>query len=250
MSQRKPERKVARRAIGMAGNLLMVAGLFLVGFYVAAQIHSIVMSRIALRNFLEMQQKKPVPAKPEAAPQPAKKKVDFSLWSTGRIAAYKRALSKEFAPPLAVLKIPRIGLEAPVFEGTDSLTLNRGAGWIEGTARPGQRGNIGIAGHRDGFFRGLKNIAVGDRIELLSAGGKEIYTVEKIHVVKPTDVQVLKDGSVPVLTLVTCYPFYFVGSAPLRYIIRAPLSHENPDRKATVQPDSTDEKIKNEEKTR
>lgn len=250
MSQRKPGQTVAKRAIGAAGYFLMVTGAVLIVIYVAARIHSIVMSRIALHQFLEVQQKARAPAKPVVTPPSEKQSIDFSLWSTGRIAAYKRSLSKHFAPPLAVLKIPKIGLETPVFEGTDSVTLNRGAGWIKGTSPPGQGGNIGIAGHRDGFFRGLKEITVGDRIELLSATGKETYAVEHIQVVKPTNVQVLKESKIPTLTLVTCYPFYFIGSAPLRYIVTASLSQENLDGKAIVQPNSTNGKTKSEEKTR
>lgn len=242
MSRCKPGRTGARKAIGVAGSFLMVAGVILIGIYVAARVDSIVMSRIALHEFAEAQRKKPAPAKSDAAPQAAKNKVDFSLWSAERIAAYKRALSKEFAPPQAVLQIPKIGLEVPVFEGTDKLTLNRGAGWIKGTARPGEDGNIGIAAHRDSFFRGLKDIVVGDRIELLSASGKETYTVEKIRIVKPTEVHVLKDHNQPALTLVTCYPFYFVGSAPLRYVVRATPAQESVDGKTIVRPNPTDGK--------
>ncbi len=228
----------------------MVTGVVLIGMYVAARIHSIVMSRIALHQFSEVQQKKQAPAKPAPATQPERQSIGSNLWSTERLAAYKRALSKQITPPLAVLQISKIGFEVPVFEGTGSLTLNRGAGWIKGTARPGQRGNIGIAGHRDGFFRDLKNVMVGDRIELFSAAGEETYVVDQIQVVKSTDVQVLKDHSVSALTLVTCYPFYFIGSAPERYIIRASLLQNNLDGKAIFQPDSGDEKIKSEEKRR
>jgi sortase A len=82
-------------------------------------------------------------------------------------------------------------------------------------------GNSGIAGHRDGFFRGLKNIAVGDVIELKTPRAKEIYRVERIWIVEPEDISVLDPTTTPSLTLVTCYPFYFVGPAPKRYIVRA-----------------------------
>ena len=105
--------------------------------------------------------------------------------------------------------------------GTDDRTLDRAVGHIEDTAPPGTDGNSGIAGHRDGFFRGLKDIAAGDAIELDTLQGKEVYRVERTWVVEPEDVSVLDPTPTPALTLVTCYPFYFVGSAPQRFIVRA-----------------------------
>jgi LPXTG-site transpeptidase (sortase) family protein len=127
---------------------------------------------------------------------------------------------------MAVLRVPKIGLEVPLLEGTDDLTLNHAVGRIAGTARPGEAGNIGIAGHRDGFFRGLKDVAVGDAIELQTPKGTDKYIVDQIQIVKPNQVEVLKQRSVRSLTLVTCYPFYFLGSAPRRYIVTASLSRE------------------------
>jgi sortase A len=146
---------------------------------------------------------------------------DTSLWSPERIRAYEESLRKDFGAPLAILSIPKIGLEVPVLAGTDDLTLNRGVGLIEGTPRPGESGNAGIAGHRDGFFRGLKDIGVGDTIEISSLSARDSYVVESVRIVQPEDVSVLDRTSSPVLTLVTCYPFYFIGSAPQRYIVRA-----------------------------
>ena len=146
---------------------------------------------------------------------------DLTLWSPERIAAWREALAAPAPPPLAVLRIPRIGLEVPVLEGTDRVTLDRGVGHIERTAAPGSDGNSGIAGHRDGFFRGLKDIGPGDAIEIETLRETEIYRVDRIWIVNPTDVAVLDPTPTPSLTLVTCYPFYFVGSAPLRYIVRA-----------------------------
>jgi sortase A len=150
--------------------------------------------------------------------------VDFALWSQKRIEAYKHALQLRLGAPVALLSIPRIGIdEVPVFEGTDDLTLNRGAGLISGMGRPGRPGNVGIAAHRDGFFRGLKDIKVGDQIELNAGSGEFAYKVEDIEIVDPGDVSVLKSRSKPSLTLVTCYPFYFAGDAPMRYIVHAAL---------------------------
>ena len=105
--------------------------------------------------------------------------------------------------------------------GTDDFVLNRAVGYIEGTALPGKDGNSGIAGHRDGFFRGLKDIAAGDAIELETLDSRQQYRVERTWVVDPEDVSVLDPTPIRSLTLVTCYPFYFIGPAPQRFIVRA-----------------------------
>jgi sortase A len=154
--------------------------------------------------------------------------VDFSLWDSKRIQAYKAALIKKFDPPLAVLKIDRIGLVVSVYEGADDLTLDRGAGHIPDTSPIGAAGNIGIAGHRDGFFRGLKDISVGEDIQLMTAESTYTYTINEILIVKPEDLWVLDPNQKPTLTLVTCYPFYFVGHAPQRYIVKAVLKTTKP----------------------
>jgi sortase A len=146
---------------------------------------------------------------------------DQSLWSPVRVNAWRQAIGEPVPAPLAVLRIPKIRLEVPVLPGTDDHTLDRAAGHIEDTAQPGMDGNSGIAGHRDGFFRGLKDITPGDMIELDTLQGTDVYRVERTWVVKPEDVSVLDPTPKPALTLVTCYPFYFVGSAPERFIVRA-----------------------------
>ena len=147
--------------------------------------------------------------------------VDLSLWSPKRVQAFKDSLAESTEAPIALLSIPKIHLKAPVFNGTDDLTLNRGVGRILGTARISERGNLGIAGHRDGFFRGLKDIATGDAVELVLQGRTVTYLVDAIEIVNPNDVSVLEPTRNQTLTLVTCYPFYFVGSAPQRYIVSA-----------------------------
>jgi sortase A len=146
---------------------------------------------------------------------------DQSLWSVKRIHAWQDTLRQQAPAPLAVLRISKIGLEVPVLEGTDDWTLNRAVGHIGSTAAPGAAGNSGIAGHRDGFFRGLKDIAVGDAVELETATSVDLYRVERTWIVKPEDVWVLEPTRSRALTLVTCYPFYFIGSAPQRFIVRA-----------------------------
>ena len=120
------------------------------------------------------------------------------------------------------IAIPRLGVTAIVLEGVGNKTLRRGAGHIPATALPDQdEGNVGIAAHRDSFFRGLKDIQEDDTIELTTLDGTFRYQVEWTKIVKPADVSVLEPTEEPTLTLVTCYPFYFVGSAPQRFIVRA-----------------------------
>jgi sortase A len=119
------------------------------------------------------------------------------------------------------IEIPRLGLSVMIAEGVDALTLRRAAGHIPGTGMPGEPGNIGIAGHRDTFFRPLRNIRPNDIVTLTTAAGRYRYRVLSTRVVKPGDVGVLEPSGGEILTLVTCYPFYFVGPAPSRFIVRA-----------------------------
>jgi sortase A len=152
---------------------------------------------------------------------------DQSLWSPIRISAWHDAQREPAAEPLAVLRIPKIRLEVAVLPGTDDRTLDRAVGHIEDTALPGADGNSGLAGHRDGFFRGLKDITPGDAIVLETLQGTEAYRVERTWIVNPEDVSVLDPTPTRSLTLVTCYPFYFVGSAPQRFIVRAVRVHDS-----------------------
>jgi sortase A len=117
--------------------------------------------------------------------------------------------------------IPRLGVSALLTEGTTNKILRRAVGHIAGTSLPGQGGNVGIAGHRDGFFRPLRNIQTGDTITITTPGTRYVYRVVSIRIVKPDDVAVLASDSTETLTLVTCYPFYFVGPAPDRFIVKA-----------------------------
>jgi len=148
---------------------------------------------------------------------------DYSLWNKKRIADYHAGNAARDDAPLAILSIARLGLKVPVYNGTDEINLNRGAGRIKGTGWIDLPGNLGIAGHRDGFFRVLKDIEVGDRMQLLTFKGKTEFVVSSITIVDPTDVSVLAPTDASTITLVTCYPFYFVGNAPKRYIVRAEL---------------------------
>lgn len=119
------------------------------------------------------------------------------------------------------LEISRLALSAIVIEGTSATTLRRAVGHIAGTALPGERGNVGVSGHRDTFFRPLRNIRKDDIITITTLLGECRYRVVSTTIVGPSDVGVLEPGEGEFLTLVTCYPFYFVGSAPDRFIVRA-----------------------------
>jgi sortase A len=205
--------------------LLFLVGLALLAFYGGARIQSALLSRAEVNRFkaerfgaadrvdgLDVMVARP----------------DFGLWSQKRIKDYQDSLASHFAPAIAVLRVPKIHVEVPVLDGTDDLILNRGVGRIAGTATPGDEGNLGIAGHRDGFFRGLKDVGLGDRIEMLTSSGIATYNIDRIFITDPDDVSVLASREQPSVTLVTCYPFYFVGSAPKRYIVQASLTNSSP----------------------
>jgi len=174
-----------------------VAGLGYCGFVMVDSWNFQRVERRQLERVL-MERRDPVAATPAEVPRPV---ADEGL--IGRI------------------EVPRLGLSAIVIEGTSPTTLRRAAGHISGTAFPGKPGNVGIAGHRDTFFRPLRNIRQNDIVTLTTAAGEYRYRVVSTKVVSPDDVSVLSPGGGEVLTLVTCYPFYFVGSAPDRFIVRA-----------------------------
>jgi sortase A len=123
--------------------------------------------------------------------------------------------------PLGEIELTRVGVTAMILEGTDDRTLRRAVGHIPGTAVPGEHGNVAIAGHRDSFFRALRNVRQDDEITLMTLQGSYHYRVDSIKVVGPEDTQVLDNSGGDILTLVTCFPFYFVGPAPRRFIVRA-----------------------------
>jgi sortase A len=214
----------------IAERILLGVGVFLITFYVVARIEGVVTLHAAMRAFEEAKAHAETGNDLNTGTDARAQAVDFSLWSEDRIKAYKDSLKRHADPPLAVLRIPKLHIVAPVLEGTSDFALNAGVGRISGTARPGERGNIGIAGHRDGFFRGLKDIAQGDTIELENPRGTQVYVVDRIYLTNPDDVSVLRSGKSPLITLVTCYPFYYIGSAPQRYIVQASLKQQTGSR--------------------
>ena len=151
------------RVVGKFGRFLLIFGLLMLGIYTGMRVYTAFSSRSEARTV----ESKPPDSRPPITEEHAAKfsfvvkEPDFSLWSPQRIKHYQQSLSAQLGMPVALLRIPKIRLEVPVLEGTDDLTMDRAVGFIAGTARPGEDGNIGISGHRDGFFRGLKDIREG-----------------------------------------------------------------------------------------
>ena len=216
--------------------LFWSVGLLLLAFYVTTRARQRAVAARQVREFHERNapSAQTAPGAPSASSsaslprqeaQPAVRQLswgapDQSLWSPVRVRAWESGLQPSTGHALAVLRIPHIRLEVPIFEGTDDATLDLGLGHVEGTASLDAPGNVALAGHRDGFFRGLKDVGAGDEIDMETQIGMRRYVVKDIVIVKPDDVWVLDDKSAA-LTLVTCYPFYYTGSAPQRYIVRA-----------------------------
>ena len=125
---------------------------------------------------------------------------------------------------LARLEIPRIGVSAMVLEGAGSRTLRVGLGHVSGTSRPGEQGNVAIAGHRDTIFRPLRRITAGDEVVLETPTTTYHYRVSHIEIVDPKDVSILKSQGQNELTLITCFPFSYLGRAPKRFIVHAVIT--------------------------
>lgn len=142
---------------------------------------------------------------------------------SGEGASRPAAAPRRFEPgsPIARLTIPRLDVDVVVAEGTSDSVLQKAVGHLEGTSRPGGDGNVVLAGHRDTFFRPLEGIRAGDRIELDAGEGNRTYLVEWTKVVTPDRIEVAAPTPSPSLTLITCYPFRYIGPAPERYIVRA-----------------------------
>lgn len=149
----------------------------------------------------------------------------FATMMADAVRAEKAGLQRtraDFADgSIGRLTIEKADVSVLVGPAADDLSLRRGAGHIRGTAWPGDPGNVGIAGHRDEAFRGLRHLKVGDRMSLETPRGSFVYQVESLRTVSPNRVDVLGDSDYQTVTLVTCYPFDFIGSAPLRFVVRA-----------------------------
>ena len=196
-------------------NLLLTIGLALVAVYLAAYVHRMMMVRESIKNFEDA--KRHVTANSvdsQVTETVAGEAVSDSVGNnTTSPGSHRRPTTinvsrRSSAVPLAILRIPRIHLDVPVLGSTDNITLNRGVGRIAGTAAPGQKGNIGIAGHRDSFFQNLKQVNRGDEIELETTTTSETYIVDRILVTSEDDLSVLQPRGLQSLTLVTIYPLH------------------------------------------
>jgi sortase A len=119
------------------------------------------------------------------------------------------------------IQVPRLGISAMVVQGDSAANLRRAVGHLSKSALPGEWGNVALAGHRDTFFRPLRDIRLGDEIRFQTPERSFKYRVESIEVVAPTDIRVLESATGHELTLLTCFPFHYVGPAPKRLVVRA-----------------------------
>jgi sortase A len=215
-------REHAKRVLVVCERALLAGGVACLGIYAAACTHAVYHQSGDRRAFEEA-----------LVDQAALVEVihteahDQSEWSEARIRHYEETKDAK-VEALGRLDVPDVGVSVMVLPGTDEVTLNRAVGHIEGTALPGEPGNVGIAGHRDSFFRGLRHIEVGDDVKLTTLEGVAFYRVAAKEIVDPSDVEVLEPTDEPTITLVTCYPFYFVGNAPKRFIVTARQVHFEP----------------------
>jgi sortase A len=202
------------RLLKFLERLCLITGLALITLGVTVRVGGMAQRHAAVAEFERLQNTTVSP-------------VDQLNWSPQRIADYQEALQQDAGD---TLRIPSRNIEVPVFNSTDEWALNRGSGHVTGTSLPGERGNIAIAAHRDGFFRSLENIEIGDEVELTTLEGHQTFRVSQLDIVDPLDVSVLEPTDDTMVTLITCYPFYYVGAAPDRFIVRAALTNkENND---------------------
>jgi sortase A len=177
--------------------VLFVVGLALIGYYVYVSVETYLYQAMENRELDTILSTAPPAATTQARAQPVP------------------------GSTLGRIEIPRLGVSAVIRAGSDARTLQLAVGHIPGTAVPGDKGNIGLAGHRDTFFRRLKDIRADDEIRIVTANATYRFRVEDTRVVSPRDTWVLNPTRTATLTLVTCYPFTYIGSAPDRFIVRA-----------------------------
>jgi sortase A len=172
-----------------------------------------------LISYLHYLDQAPDPFFPEAITR-----VEHKLASLApKAPEFARPAARAVAPHslLGRIEIPRLNISVPVLEGADDQGLRRSAAHIAGTGLPGTSSNVGIAAHRDTYFRPLRFIKAGDEIVMRTKDGAYRYHVNRYEIVDPSDTQVLASNGAPELTLVTCYPFFYVGHAPKRFIVHA-----------------------------
>lgn len=217
--------KLRSLAIRSVEVLSYSTGLILTGFFVVQLAQGEVERQGAISAFEN--QVTLAAADDQTSPEPisfdANGEPDMSLWAPGRVVDYQNSLGAELPPVMGVLEVPSVKLEVPIYQTASELVMDRAAGVIDGMAYPHEGGNIGISGHRDGYFRVLENVQVGDTIVLQTLEGEKRFIIDATTIVEKTDTRLLKDTRDQTVTLVTCYPFYFVGHAPQRFIVTASL---------------------------
>ena len=206
-------------------NLFFVIGILALGYVAFAFVDARLFQAAQSRQFQrELDGLKP-PIGSDERPHPFVPPAEAEAEANG-VRASSLDIGARGDSPLGRIEISNVGLTAMIREGTDARTLRRAVGHIPGTPLPGQQGNVVITGHRDTFFRPLHNIRKDDEITLTTLSGSYRYRVDSTRVVEPDDTEALADSDDAVLTLVTCYPFYFVGPAPKRFIVRAHLINQ------------------------
>jgi sortase A len=211
-----------RTALGWIERGLYAAAVLLLGAWAAATVDARLYGYFQERRLAGL-----IAARPADVPGPP---------PTTTTPQQRRFVPAEPAPPSATpapalppdelvgrIEVPRLKLRAIIAEGTDARTLRRAVGHLEGTPLPGEAGNVVLAGHRDTFFRALKDIRADDVVRITTPRGRFEYVVEATAVVEPTRTDVLDPTALPSVTLVTCYPFHLVGDAPDRFVVRARL---------------------------
>ena len=218
MFKLKPQPTQLGRFIRWAQYLFLFAGMFALSYYAF-----VLGDRWGFQTYQNRQFERSLKDAQQSAwarPQPELLSPS-SVTEAARARGESPAIKLLAGAPLGRLEISSIGLTAVIMEGIDGKTLGVAVGHIPGTPLPGQLGNVGLAAHRDTFFRGLRKLHQDDEITLQTLHGSYRYRVDSTRVVKPDDISVLAATTDDFLTLVTCYPFYFVGSAPKRFIVRS-----------------------------
>ena len=207
-----------------AGELLSyLTGFLLTGFFVAQLAQGEVQRQGDIAAFEQASQSGAPAVSEPGFDLSGTENPDTSLWNAGRIDDYNASLGADLPDILGVLEVPSVGLKVPLYSTNTELVMDRGAGIIDGMSYPHEPGNIGISGHRDGYFRVLKDVKIGEKIVLQTLEGEKQFNIDAITIVPIADKTLLRDTDEQSVTLVTCYPFYFVGHAPKRYIVTASL---------------------------
>ena len=203
-----------RKVLGSVGIGLMIIGTIGMSWFGYRYVAGLLDERRSEQQFAEQMAK--AHQKPPALVSPAK--VESAPAKPARNTS--APVPAEHSPLIGKIEIPRVNVAAVVREGVDAGTLDRAVGHVPGTAMPGEDGNLALAAHRDRYFRGLRNIRLGDQIRVETTEGVYEYVVDSTRIVPPTEVSVLNPTPEPSITLITCYPFTFIGPAPERFIVR------------------------------